>query len=50
MVRGYSNKQIANALSLGEGTIKIHVTALLRNLGVANRASAAAAGALLLRS
>jgi DNA-binding NarL/FixJ family response regulator len=50
LVRGYSNKQIANALSLGEGTIKIHVTALLRNLGVANRASAAAAGALLLRS
>ncbi len=50
LVRGYSNKQIATALSLGEGTIKIHVTALLRNLGVANRASAAAAGALLLRS
>jgi len=49
LVKGYSNKQIANELSLGEGTIKIHVAALLRNLGVANRAGAAAIGALMLR-
>ena len=50
LVKGYSNKQIAQELSLGEGTVKIHVAALLRNLGVANRAGAAAAGALLLQS
>ena len=50
LVRGYSNKQIASELSLGEGTIKIHVAALLRNLGVSNRAGAAATGALLLRA
>ena len=48
LVKGYSNKQIAHALSLGEGTVKIHVAALLRNLGVANRTGAAAAGAVLL--
>jgi DNA-binding NarL/FixJ family response regulator len=50
IVRGYSNKQIANELVLGEGTVKIHVAALLRCLGVANRAGAAAAGVRLLRS
>lgn len=48
LVKGYSNKQIAHALSLGEGTVKIHVAALLRNLGVSNRTGAAAAGAVLL--
>jgi DNA-binding NarL/FixJ family response regulator len=50
LVKGYSNKQIASELSLGEGTVKVHVAALLRNLGVANRAGAAAAGAILLRA
>jgi DNA-binding NarL/FixJ family response regulator len=50
LVKGYSNKQIAGELSLGEGTVKVHVAALLRNLGVANRAGAAAAGAILLRA
>lgn len=50
LVKGYSNKQIAQELSLGEGTVKIHVAALLRNLGVSNRAAAAATGALLLQS
>jgi DNA-binding NarL/FixJ family response regulator len=50
LVKGYSNKQIASELSLGEGTVKVHVAALLRNLGVSNRAGAAAAGAILLRA
>lgn len=50
LVKGYSNKQIAKELSLGEGTIKIHVATLLRNLGVSNRTGAAAAGVRLFRS
>jgi len=50
LVKGHSNKRIAQELSLGEGTVKIHVAALLRNLGVSNRAAAAAAGALLLQA
>ena len=50
LVKGYSNKQIAGELSLGEGTVKVHVAALLRHLGVSNRAAAAATGALLLRA
>lgn len=39
---GQSNKEIARTLSLGEGTVKIHVTALLKALGVPNRSAAAA--------
>ena len=50
LVKGYSNKQIAKELSLGEGTVKIHVATLLRNLGVANRTGAAAAGARLFKA
>lgn len=34
--QGKSNKQIANELGLSEGTVKIHVTAILRALGVRN--------------
>jgi len=49
VVKGYSNKQIASELSLAEGTVKVHVAAILRHLGVANRAAAAAAGAVLSR-
>jgi DNA-binding NarL/FixJ family response regulator len=48
IVRGESNKEIARALNLGEGTIKVHVAALFRNLGVNSRAAAAAAGARLI--
>lgn len=44
LVQGRSNKEIARLLRLGEGTVKIHVAALLRNLGVSNRAAAAVAG------
>lgn len=48
IVAGKSNKEIARALNLGEGTVKVHLAALFRNLGVNNRAAAAAAGARLL--
>ena len=48
MVQGQSNKEIARTLNLGEGTVKIHVAALFRNLGVKGRAAAAVAGARLL--
>lgn len=45
LVEGKSNKEIARTLDLGEGTVKVHLAALFRNLGVANRASAAVRGA-----
>ncbi len=48
LVKGKSNKEIARSLNLGEGTVKIHVAALFRNLGVENRAAAAVAGARML--
>lgn len=38
---GKPNKQIAYELSLAEATVKAHVTALLRRLGVRNRTQAA---------
>jgi DNA-binding NarL/FixJ family response regulator len=50
LVKGKSNKEIARELDLGEGTVKIHLAALFRNLGVRNRATAAVAGAQLLAS
>jgi DNA-binding NarL/FixJ family response regulator len=47
IVLGLSNKEIASTLKLAEGTVKIHVAALLRKLGVHRRAAVAAAGGLL---
>jgi DNA-binding NarL/FixJ family response regulator len=38
---GKSNKQIARELELSEHTVKIHVTRILRALGVSNRTQAA---------
>lgn len=48
LVEGRSNKEIARILDLGEGTVKIHLAALFRNLSVRNRSAAAVAGATLL--
>lgn len=49
LVEGRSNKEIARGLDLGPGTVKVHMAALFRTLGVGNRAAAAVAGAELLR-
>ena len=40
MAKGYSNKEIARSLNLAEGTVKLHVTALLMALDVSNRTQA----------
>ncbi len=40
LAAGYSNKQIAHNLGLAEGTVKMHVLAVLRHLGAANRTQA----------
>lgn len=40
LVQGKPNKLICRQLNLAEGTVKIHVTAVLRKLGVANRTQA----------
>ncbi|MBP7339793.1 response regulator transcription factor [Niveispirillum sp.] len=45
---GKSNKQIAYELGLSEGTVKIHVTAVMRSLGVRNRTQAVIASGDLL--
>jgi DNA-binding NarL/FixJ family response regulator len=45
IVQGRSNKEIASALNLAEGTVKIHVAALFGKLGVHRRAGVAIAGA-----
>lgn len=41
--QGLSNKGIANRLDLIEGTVKLHVSALMRALGSRNRTEAAMA-------
>ena len=40
MVRGHSNRDIAQQLDLSEGTVKIHATAVFKALGVASRTQA----------
>jgi DNA-binding NarL/FixJ family response regulator len=40
MAQGKSNKQICRDLGLAEATVKIHVTAILKALGVTSRAQA----------
>jgi DNA-binding NarL/FixJ family response regulator len=48
--RGLSNKQIARALGLSESTVKIHVSAILKTLGVRNRTQMALNGSSGLRA
>ncbi len=48
LVEGRTNKEIARALDLGHGTVKIHLAAVFRHLGVSNRAAAVAVAAPLL--
>jgi DNA-binding NarL/FixJ family response regulator len=48
LVRGSSNKEIAIALGLSEGTVKVHLAAVFRALGVNSRSAAAVAGSKLL--
>jgi two-component system NarL family response regulator len=40
LVRGESNKEIANALCVAEGTIKTHIVAILRKLDATDRTQA----------
>jgi DNA-binding NarL/FixJ family response regulator len=40
MIQGDQNKQIAHKLSVGEATVKAHVTVILRKLGVRSRTQA----------
>lgn len=43
LAAGKSNKEIARRLGIAEGTVKVHVNAVFRTLGVRNRVGAAAA-------
>lgn len=43
LVEGYSNKHISTELGIAEATIKMHITAIFRVLGVTNRTQAALA-------
>lgn len=40
MAKGLPNKSIAKTLAVAEGTVKLHVAAILRALGVSNRTQA----------
>jgi two-component system, NarL family, nitrate/nitrite response regulator NarL len=46
LVDGFSNKKIAEDLSIAEGTVKVHLKKLLRKLSVENRTQAALWGKL----
>ncbi len=41
LAQGLANKQIARSLGISERTVKVHVSSILRRLGVADRTSAA---------
>lgn len=40
LMKGQSNKQIARALGIGEGTVKVHLASVFRSLGAQNRTEA----------
>ena len=40
MAKGQSNREIAKALNLAESTVKVHITAIFRVMGVSNRTQA----------
>lgn len=40
MVRGFSNREVAEVLGLSEGTVKIHMTAIFKALAVGSRTQA----------
>lgn len=44
IAQGDSNKEIANALGLSSHTVKVHVSAVLKGLGLKNRSQAAILG------
>lgn len=46
IVRGKSNKEIADVLNVSEGTVKYHVNGILTKLGVTDRTQAATAALL----
>jgi DNA-binding NarL/FixJ family response regulator len=46
IIKGKSNKEIADLLSVTEGTVKYHVTGILTKLGVTDRTHAATAALL----
>jgi DNA-binding NarL/FixJ family response regulator len=43
IVRGYSNREVANELTISEATVKTHINNLLAKLGVSDRTQAATA-------
>jgi DNA-binding NarL/FixJ family response regulator len=47
ILRGLPNKLICRQLRLAEGTVKVHVSAVLRALGVTNRTQAVIAASRL---
>ena len=50
LVQGKPNKIISRELGLAQGTVKIHVTAILRKLKVSNRTQAALTASRLIAS
>jgi DNA-binding NarL/FixJ family response regulator len=48
LTQGLSNKQIARDLEISEITVKAHVSAIFRKIGVSNRTQAANAARRLL--
>jgi two-component system, NarL family, nitrate/nitrite response regulator NarL len=41
LLNGYSNKHIARALAISEGTVKVHLKSLMKKIAAANRTQAA---------